>query len=190
MSLRPVLYRRFSTCRTLSYPRITRDRNPNRGVSPLRHQAAKEPLSTEKYPLPVPAPVTSKIVTDPDHGLWGFFRDKQPLPTPEEDHAHGRHWTVAELRNKSWEDLHRLWWTCVKERNIIATQMAERKRLNPGYGEHEAQEREKVVLRTQRSIKHVLTERYYAWEEAKKLAEKDPEINLSGEGPLINVPSS
>ncbi len=34
-----------------------------------------------------------------------------------------------------------------------------------------------------RGIKHVLTERYYAWEDAVALAEKDPEIDLSGNGP-------
>lgn len=33
-----------------------------------------------------------------------------------------------------------------------------------------------------KAIKHTLTERYYAWEDARELAEKDPEIDLSGEG--------
>jgi hypothetical protein len=33
-----------------------------------------------------------------------------------------------------------------------------------------------------RNIRHVLTERYYAWEDARKLAESDPEINLAGGG--------
>lgn len=36
-----------------------------------------------------------------------------------------------------------------------------------------------------RSIKHVLTERFYAWEDAVKLAETDPEVNLSGDGPAF-----
>jgi large subunit ribosomal protein L47 len=36
-----------------------------------------------------------------------------------------------------------------------------------------------------RGIKHVLTERQYAWEDAVKLAENDPEINLSGAGPAF-----
>ena len=31
---------------------------------------------------------------------------------------------------------------------------------------------------TQRAIKHALTERWYAWEEARKLARDDPEINF------------
>jgi large subunit ribosomal protein L47 len=30
-----------------------------------------------------------------------------------------------------------------------------------------------------RSIKHALTERWYLWDDARKLAEKDPEVDLS-----------
>lgn len=57
----------------------------------------------------------------------------------------GRAWSVEELRRKSWEDLHKLWWRCVKERNIMFTQSLERKRLDPGFGEYEARSREKEV---------------------------------------------
>jgi large subunit ribosomal protein L47 len=32
-----------------------------------------------------------------------------------------------------------------------------------------------------RAIKHTLTERFYSWEDAVKLAKVDPEINLSGD---------
>lgn len=40
-----------------------------------------------------------------------------------------------------------------------------------------------------KAIKHVLTERYYAWEDAVKLAKDDPEINMSGKGQMYS-PSS
>lgn len=57
----------------------------------------------------------------------------------------GRAWEVQELREKSWEDLHCLWWVCVKERNRIATSNLERKRLKAGYGDYEALERDRTV---------------------------------------------
>lgn len=41
------------------------------------------------------------------------------------------------------------------------------------------------VRKTQRSIKQVLTERFYSWTEAEKLAQRDPEIDLSGNGPIF-----
>ncbi len=35
------------------------------------------------------------------------------------------------------------------------------------------------------AIKHVLTERYYVWEDAVDAAQDDPEIDLSGAGPVF-----
>ncbi|MCJ1341351.1 54S ribosomal protein L4 mitochondrial [Bachmanniomyces sp. S44760] len=160
----------------------TRDRNKNRGVSALRRTGLKKPLSMSKEPLPQPVldpAKRSKIQVDPNHGLWGFFKDKKALSTPEEDYAHGRPWSVEELRQKSWEDLHSLWWVCVKERNRLATDKYERERLKAGHGDYEAGERDKAVRRTQRAIKHALTERWYAWEDARKVAQNDPDVNLA-----------
>lgn len=57
----------------------------------------------------------------------------------------GRPWSIQELREKSWEDLHCLWWVCVKERNRIATSNLERKRLRAGYGDWESNERDRAV---------------------------------------------
>ena len=58
----------------------------------------------------------------------------------------GRAWTAEELRHKSWEDIQKLWWVCVKERNIMDTQKLERERLKPGYGEFESNARYGQVL--------------------------------------------
>ena len=41
----------------------------------------------------------------------------------------GRAWDKGELRNKTFEELHQLWYLCVKERNRLATEKAELKRL-------------------------------------------------------------
>jgi large subunit ribosomal protein L47 len=39
---------------------------------------------------------------------------------------------------------------------------------------------------TQRAIKQVLTERFYSWQDAQVLVKDDPEIDLSGDGPVYN----
>ncbi|KAL9601461.1 MAG: hypothetical protein Q9219_002527 [cf. Caloplaca sp. 3 TL-2023] len=132
-------------------------------------------MSKQPLPQPVLDPKQrSKVSVDGNHGLWGFFRsNKKALNTPEETSL------FEELRNKSWEDLHSLWWVCCKERNILATQEYERSRLKAGYGDAEIMERVRAVRQTQKAIKHALTERYYAFEEARRIAVIDPEVDLS-----------
>ncbi|MCJ1421367.1 54S ribosomal protein L4 mitochondrial [Xylographa parallela] len=131
-------------------------------------------MSREPLPQPVLDPARrTQVKVDENHGLWAFFnKAKKFLTTPEVEAAHGRPWSVEELRHKSFEDLHCLWWTCVKERNRLATEKYERERVKPGYGEYEGDERDKAVRRTQRAIKHALTERWYAYEEAQKIDEE------------------
>lgn len=164
-----------------------KDGNRNRGVSALRHTGLgkKQRLSVklENLPKPVLDPERrSAVEVDDDHGLWDFFpRDRSLIPTPEELIAHGRGWTVAELRNKDWDDLHRLWWTCLKERNRLSTSELERKRLGGEsgmYGDYEANQRYTEVKKTMKGIKHVLTERWYAWENARVSAMEDEEVDL------------
>lgn len=88
----------------------------------------------------------SKVEVDPNHGLWAFFHSKdKPMNTPEEDAEHGRAWRAEELRQKSWEDLHAIWWKACRERNVIKTESYERERLGAGYGGSESEGREVTV---------------------------------------------
>lgn len=125
--------------------RPNRDHNHQRGLSAIRRSGPREFLSVSGLPLPKPVAPEEfpAIKTDPKHGLWDFFYSREkPLNTPKEDGMHGRAWNVEDLRRKSWEDLHRLWWVCCKERNRIATGNAERKKGAYGYGDAESRERE------------------------------------------------
>lgn len=57
----------------------------------------------------------------------------------------GRAWTVEELRHKSWEDLHSLWYKCCLERNRLATESKELKRMQLEKGQAEAKKRDVTV---------------------------------------------
>ncbi|KAK3292305.1 54S ribosomal protein L4, mitochondrial [Chaetomium fimeti] len=172
--------------------RVYRDNSKHRGESAIHRSGTRWRLSMSDEPLPRPVPRSKlpAIETDPDHGLWDFFANRQMISDPPSEIAkHGRSWTAEELRHKSWDDLHRLWWVCAKERNRIATANWERNKGEMGFGEAEAQKRDHTVRQTMRSIKHVLTERFYTWEDAVKLAENDPEVDLTGNGPAF-IPSN
>jgi large subunit ribosomal protein L47 len=91
----------------------------------------------------------------------------------------GRSWTIGELRSRDFESLHQLWWVCVKERNRLATEKIERKRLEAGYGDHENQQRDKTIQKTMKAVLDTLAERHQAYQEAFELARRDPTIDLS-----------
>ena len=82
---------------------------------------------------------------------YAMSEDGKPTRAPA-----GRAWRVSELRGKSYEDLHKLWWVCLKEKNMLLTD-----RLYYGQVGVEMPDaaRYSKVRRTMAGIKHVLGER-------------------------------
>lgn len=60
----------------------------------------------------------------------------------------------------------------------MKTALLEIQRIGNVYGEGELETREKQVKLTMRGIKHVLTERWYTWENARVAAMEDEEVDL------------
>lgn len=66
----------------------------------------------------------------PSRGLDEFFEDsKKGWVWDEKKLNTGRGWLAAELRKKSFNDLHSVWWACLKEQNKLASQQVEAKRF-------------------------------------------------------------
>ncbi|KAG6037267.1 hypothetical protein E4U40_006256 [Claviceps sp. LM458 group G5] len=180
----------FSTTAQLCKRITKKERNKKRGVSSLYGSGLRTPLSMSDIPLPKPrVDFKPEIPLDETHGLWGFFPEPGKLLwTPDETSQHGRAWKVEELRKKSWEDLHSLWWVCCKQRNLLATSKTELFRAQLGFGESEFEKRDKEVQATMKAIKHTLTERYYTWKDAVEVAKSDPEIDLNAEDGKVYKP--
>ncbi|ODV86581.1 hypothetical protein CANARDRAFT_195639 [[Candida] arabinofermentans NRRL YB-2248] len=64
-------------------------------------------------------PTIDNITVKEDHPLWEFFSNGKFVRTGQEIAYTGRPWSVQELRRKSFEDLHGLWYVCLKERNRL-----------------------------------------------------------------------
>lgn len=64
-------------------------------------------------------------------GLEEFFEGGKSLPVfdGQTKAVYGRAWSAPELRLKSFEDLHKLWFVLLKELNLLSTQKSEATRL-------------------------------------------------------------
>lgn len=54
--------------------------------------------------------------------LEEFFELDSRSTEDEKPVVYGRGWKASELRLKSWDDLHKLWYVLVKEKNMLMTQ--------------------------------------------------------------------
>ncbi|KAL1757895.1 organic solute transporter Ostalpha-domain-containing protein [Schizophyllum commune] len=141
-----------------------------------------------KRPAPVKSVLNERVPTRDDHGLYGFFRrsveeDAQgddrflmfdPVDNPPQlaKYIGGRSWSAAELRLKSFSDLHTLWYVCLRERNILETQRNLARRMEiPGANALTEKQAQKTV-QTMARIKAVMNERRLAYEGALEMVEK------------------
>lgn len=86
-----------------------------------------------------------------------------------------RPWTIAELRRKSFEDLHSLWYTCLKERNILARENHLLKNAVGGQQDYYENVAEKVRT-TMWRIRHVLSERDWSFRIAEENLDSQKEL--------------
>ncbi|MCD7447691.1 hypothetical protein HAX54_032884 [Datura stramonium] len=86
----------------------------------------------------------------------------------------GRGWKASELRLKSWDDLQKLWYVLLKEKNMLMTQ---RQMLNAQNLRFPNPERISKVRKSMCRIKHVLTERAIDEADPRRSAEMKRMIN-------------
>jgi len=168
---------------------------------------AKRPRKPKKNDPEGPLRPQLNVPVSPEHGLWAFFRrveeDKDNkgadadvdedevvyralMPSNRKLDRSGRSWLAAELRRKSFKDLHTLWYVLLRERNLLATQKHEAARLGADIHKHTS-----IVQRTYRvsksmaRIKCVLNARRLAYEAAVELHQNNAPLVERKVAPLL-----
>ncbi|KAL3655349.1 hypothetical protein CASFOL_001135 [Castilleja foliolosa] len=95
-------------------------------------------------------------------------------PEDEKPVVYGRSWKAPELRLKSWDDLQKLWYVLLKEKNMLMTQ---RQMLHAQNLRFPNPERIPKVRKSMCRIKHVLTERAIEEADPRRSAEMKRMIN-------------
>ncbi|KAL2613536.1 hypothetical protein R1flu_025228 [Riccia fluitans] len=97
-------------------------------------------------------------------GLAEFFEVGRD-PKSTEKIVYGRSWKASELRLKSWDDLHKLWYVLLKEKNMLLSQ---KQMLNSQNLRMPNPERFGKVRKSMCRLKQVLTERALEVEDRTK----------------------
>ncbi|KAI8074788.1 mitochondrial 39-S ribosomal protein L47 (MRP-L47)-domain-containing protein [Gongronella butleri] len=135
-----------------------------RTVQPLRTlTASPSRLLSTTARLAAETPSSAANTPNKTSGLYQFFENGEALPQQKWT---GRAWKADELRQKSFEDLHKLWYVLLKERNLLATQREEARRLKLHKDLWSNAGRMKKCQKSMARIKFVLNERQRAYEEA------------------------
>jgi large subunit ribosomal protein L47 len=138
-------------------------------------------------------PTHKNFDVSPDHPLWAFFPDGNKSETCFRETVdldiQSRPWGLPELRRKSFEDLHKLWYLILKERNILAREV----RLADSFNErstHAHNDLDDKLTLTQKRIKQALIERQVAYERVQTFTDNQKEYLSDFEESYINADSS
>lgn len=117
---------------------------------------------------PIPPTIKNVVVKD-DHPLWQFFSGRKYMRTPDELSDVGEPWSIPQLRRKSFEDLHTLWYVCLKERNRLLREARIYEawtRKTSGAGQNPFLQAEEKVKTSMWRIRHTLSERNHGFTNA------------------------
>ncbi|KAG0250567.1 39S ribosomal protein L47, mitochondrial [Mortierella polycephala] len=120
-------------------------------------------------------------------GVEEFFEGGKSIPT--EKSWTGRAWRASELRVKSFDDLHKLWFVLLKERNVLAAQKEDARRFHISKQYFSNKGRQIKCQKSMARIKFVLNERRLAWVEATKL-QRLANAQEAAVNPKIPAPAS
>lgn len=118
---------------------------------------ADSPTTTSNSSTLTPKATLDKLeIAGPKNGLEDFFDHKEGWVWSSETYQHAKGWGIEELSIKSFEDLHKLYWTCIKELNKLYSQNDECRRFQLAF----PHERKVIMVRnTVRNIRTVLWKR-------------------------------
>ncbi|XP_022988417.1 39S ribosomal protein L47, mitochondrial [Cucurbita maxima] len=102
------------------------------------------------------------------------FFEADRSPDDDKPVVYGRSWKASELRLKSWDDLNKLWYVLLKEKNMLMTQ---RQMLNAQNLRFPNPERIPKVRKSMCRIKQVLTERAIDEPDPRRSAEMKRMVN-------------
>ncbi|GMH23524.1 hypothetical protein Nepgr_025367 [Nepenthes gracilis] len=121
-----------------------------------------------------PASAAAFSTSGTTHNPLAQFFEADRSPDDEKPVVYGRSWKAPELRLKSWDDLNKLWYVLLKEKNMLMTQ---RQMLQAQNLRFPNPERLSKVRKSMCRIKHVLTERAIEEPDPRRSAEMKRMIN-------------
>ncbi|KAI9019779.1 mitochondrial 39-S ribosomal protein L47 (MRP-L47)-domain-containing protein [Hyaloraphidium curvatum] len=153
----------------------------SRSIAASRWLFARPLCSRPARPTAAPAASRRFGSTPRVLGLDEFFDSPQGWLWHKDLVNFGRGWTHGELRRKSFEDLHKLWFVCLKERNRLASQKDEARRFGKSVPDRNAA-RDKAARKTMAGIKLVLWERYLTYKDMRSVFDKAAAIDAAAAG--------